>query len=212
MNSTSPRRLAPVLIATVVVALVGLTGCAPAVTSGPGVATTPNPGTSTGSSQGASAPSGSGQTGSCAEFTSASFAKLTTAPIGKPLVVGSDSSGGIACWYGIGSNAGLTGSAIEQTTTENILITVIGIDGPSQYAEGTASDVNLGAVTSISGIGDKAAYNTSALSGGWPQLYALKGNKYCHIQIAAGSGELVDHDQAAVATDEGALCEDSFNH
>jgi hypothetical protein len=212
MNSTSSRRLAPALIATIAVSLAALTGCAPAVPLAPGAPTSSSPGASPTSGNGGSGSSGSTQAGSCAEFTSGSFAKLVNAPIGKPLVVGSDSSGGIACWYGIGSNAGLTGSAIEKATEENILITVIGIDGQSQYAQGTGSDVNLGAVTSIGGIGDKAAYNTSALSGGVPQLYALKGGKYCHVMIAAASSELVDHDQASIATDEGALCEDAFNH
>jgi hypothetical protein len=201
------KRITLGAVVTASFALAALTGCAPAVPLGTGPGTTPSAGASTS----AGSPSGSGQNASCDEFTSSAFSSLTTAKIGTPLVAAAGSGNTIACWYGIGSNSGVSGSAVEQLTSDNILVSIIGVAGPEQFKEDTSSDVNLGAVTGIDGIGDKAAYNTSALSGNVPQLYAYKGNTYCHIQMDASPSELVDQSQAAIAKDEGALCEDAFN-
>jgi hypothetical protein len=182
-------------------ALGALAACAPATTSG-GSTTT-----SSGTSQGAS---GSSTTAACDEFTASSFAGVINVPIGKPFVAGQDGSGGVICWYGIGENAAVTGSKVETLTDDNILITTIGGDGASQYKHFTGKDVNVSAVIPLSGIGDKASYTVSALTGNVPELYAVHGSLYCGIQLNAQTSELVSSDMAATAKNEGALCNDAF--
>jgi hypothetical protein len=203
MTSDLRTRLLVTALALVSVGL--LAGCAPASgIAAPG--STPAGGASNGGSAGTSSKP------SCDEFTSASFSGLVNVPIGKPYVAGSDSAGGVTCAYGIGKNAGVSGSQAETLSDDNILITTIGFDGVSQYAHFTGSDVNLGAVIPVDGIGTKAAYNVSELSANVPQLYSYKGDRYCGVQLSAGSSELVDSSMAAIAKAEGALCEDAFRN
>jgi hypothetical protein len=205
MSTRSRLRLSLVLVGVATITTGMLSGCAPA-TSGAAAGSSPATSSSSGSS------SGTGTKPSCDQFTAQSFRALVNVPIGTPFIGGSDSAGGIVCWYGIGKNAGVTGSKVETLQDDNILITVIGFDGESQYAHFTGSDVNIGAVTPLSGIGDKASYNVSELSGNVPQLYSVKGEKYCGIQLSVDPSELVDSSPASVAKNEGALCEDAFNH
>ena len=207
--SNVARRTPPVLlVALAVVALGSLVGCAPAVPTG-----APAPGSASSAPAGPSAPgSGSSERGtSCAEFTVASFAKVVNVPIGTPFVAAAEGPNSIACWYGIGKNATVSGSTVETLGDDNILITTIGIDAPHQFSEDTGKDLNAGAVVALNGVGDKAAYNVSALSGNVPQLYELKGTVYCHVQLVATSDQLVDSTAAAIATDEAALCQDAFS-
>jgi hypothetical protein len=204
----TPTTRTPLFVAALTVLTVGLlAGCAPA--AGTGIPAGTAAAGSSGSVSAGSAPGGSTKA-SCAEFTSAAFSALVTVPIGKPYVAGSDSGGGVVCWYGIGKNADVTGSKVETLADDNILITTIGFGGAGQYAHFTGSDVNIGAVTPIDGIGTKASYNVSVLSGNVPQLYSYKGDRYCGIQLNADSAELVDPAPAATAKNEGALCDDAF--
>ncbi|HEX4402349.1 MAG TPA: hypothetical protein VHZ98_13585 [Galbitalea sp.] len=208
MTTASRLRLSILLLGAAVLATGSLAGCAPASTA---TVAGSSPAASNSSGSAGASPGSAGKP-SCDQFTVEAFKALVNVPIGTPFIAGSDSAGGIDCWYGIGKNAGVTGSKVETLEGDNILITVIGVDGASQYAHFTGSDVNLGAVTPLSGIGDKASYNVSELSGGVPQLYSVKGDKYCGIQLNVDASELVDTLPAAIAKNEGALCEDAFNH
>jgi hypothetical protein len=208
MSTGSMLRHSLVLLGIATIATSTLSGCAPA-TSGSVAGSSPATSSSSGS---VGTSSGSGTKPSCDQFTAQSFKALVNVPIGTPFIGGSDSAGGIVCWYGIGKNAGVTGSKVETLQGDNILITVIGFDGEKQYAHFTGSDVNIGAVTPLSGIGDKASYNVSELSGNVPQLYSVKGEKYCGIQLSVNPSELVDSSPASVAKNEGALCADAINH
>jgi hypothetical protein len=136
---------------------------------------------------------------------------LTTTAIGKAYVAGSAGAQASACWYPTGKNAGATGSSIEMLPDDNVLIDVISIDASGQYAQATAAVVSLGGVVPISGVGDKASYNVSQLTNGVPQLYALKGSVYCHVQVHIDSDELVSSDPATVAKAEGELCQAAFS-
>jgi hypothetical protein len=193
--------LRPVLVAVIgAVSLGALVGCAPASTSSAGAASS-----GTGSS-------GTSASNPCAEFSAKSFAGIVNVPIGKPFVAGQDSAGGVICWYGIGANAGVSGSKVETLTDDNILISTIAGDGVSQYKHFTGKSVNISPVIPLSGIGDKAAYTVSALTGNVPQLYAVHGSLYCGIQMNAETSELVNSSLAATAKSEGALCNDAFAH
>jgi hypothetical protein len=184
-----------------VIAAVGLgalVGCAPAGTSTSGAAS--------------SGTSGSPVSNPCAEFSAKSFAEIVNVPIGKPFVAEQDATGGVICWFGIGKNAGVSGSKVETLTDDNILISTIGGGGLSQYTHFTGKSVNISPVISLSGIGDKAAYTVSALTGNVPQLYAVHANLYCGIQMNADTSELVNSSMAVTAKSEGALCNDAFSH
>lgn len=193
----------PTLVAVIAaVSLGALVGCAPATGSSSGAA-------ASGTAQGAGGSAGSSP---CAEFSAKSFSGIVNVPIGKPFLAGQDSAGGAICWYGIGKNAGVSGSKVEALTDDNILITTIAGDGVSQYEHFTGKSVNLSAVVPLSGIGDKAAYTVSELTGNVPELYARHQSLYCGIQMSAATSELVNSSMAATAKSEGALCNDAFSH
>jgi hypothetical protein len=193
--------LRPVLIAIVAAAgLSALAGCAPSTsTSGAGSS----------AAQGAAGLAGSG---TCSEFSAKSFAGIVNVPIGKGYVAGQDSAGGVICWFGIGKNAGVSGSKVETLTDDNILISTIGVDGLTQFTHFTGKSVNLNPIVPLSGVGDKAAYEVSELTGNVPQLYAVKAQLYCGIQMNATTSELVNSSMAVTAKSEGALCNDAFSH
>ena len=193
--------LRPTLVAVVAALSVAtLVGCAPAS------------GSSSGPASSGTGASGASAANPCAEFRAKSFAAIVNVPIGKPFVAGQDSAGGVICWYGIGKNAGVSGSKVETLTDDNILITTIAGDGESQYKHFTGKSVNLSAVVPLSDIGDKAAYTVSELTGNVPEVYALHQSLYCGIQMNATTSELVNPSMAATAKSEGALCNDAFAH
>jgi hypothetical protein len=207
MIATHRNRIILGTFVAATVALAALTGCAPAVPTGAAATNAP----SAGSSAPAGSASGSTQTASCDEFTPSAFSGLTSEPIGKPFVAASETYA-VACWFGTGKNVGVTGSSVEMLPDDNVLITVIAIDAPNQYTQDTAAALNIGSIVPISGVGDKASYNVSALTDNVPQLYALKGSVYCHVQVNIDVSKLASSDPATIAKAEGALCEDAFNH
>jgi hypothetical protein len=204
VSRLSTARPAALVAAVALAGVLALAGCAPATGSS-------GNGSATGSTGGAAGSTGTSGSGSCHEFTSSALSALVNVPVGKPFVAGSDSNGGVICWFGIGKNASVSGSAVETLSNDSLLITTIGVDGQSQYKHFTGSDVNIGAVTPLGGVGDKAAYTVSALTGNAPELYAVHGSLYCGVQLNIGSAsELVDKSMAAAAKDEGGLCNEAF--
>jgi hypothetical protein len=190
-----------------------LAGCASAGSGGTG-GSTANP---------AAGGSGGGKP-SCARFSASTLSALIKGPVSQPYIAGSDSAGGVECVYGIGKNAKLTGSKIEATGDDSMLITVIGYDGKSQYKHFTAKDTNFGGVTATSGVGDASSYNYSSVSKMPPNFYSYKGDRYCGVALSLASStevgipesggdaayEISQSDAADIATKEGALCSEAW--
>ncbi|HEY5229868.1 MAG TPA: hypothetical protein VIJ11_03110, partial [Galbitalea sp.] len=142
---------------------------------------------------------------------------LINVPIGKPYnALGSDPNN-FACEYGIGKNAGLTGSAVETAADDTILIGEFGILGKSQYQTSTSA-VTPGDLIAYPGLGDKASYWNEFGRG--PHLFSYKGNVACEVsmnlsvmtEVGAGEGgamqEMSDADAATVVKREVSICAD----
>jgi hypothetical protein len=185
-----------------------LSGCAAPVGS-------PASAASGGSSAAArGAPTATGDA-ACSVISMSELKALVNAPIGKPYnALGSDPSN-FACEYGIGKNAGLTGSAIVTAEDDTILITKYGQLGKTEY-QTSISDLPASSVIAYPGLGDKASYWNEFGRG--PHLYSYKGNVGCEVsvnpdnmtEVGAGAGgatqEMSDADAAIVVKREAPIC------
>ena len=185
-----------------------LSGCAAPVGSAAGAAGDPS----------AAAPGASAATGdaACGAISMSDLKALVNVPIGKPYnALGSDPSN-FACEYGIGKNAGLTGSAIQTAADDTILIGKYGQLGKSQYQTSTSAVLPASSLISYPGLGDKASYWNEFGRG--PQLFSYKGDVECEIsmnladmtEVGAGEGgalqEMSDADAAIVVKREAPIC------
>jgi hypothetical protein len=206
-TSTPVTRSLAVGIALVASGLL-LSGCAASVGS-PGA--TPGGG----SSAGAAAAPNAGGDAACGVISMSALKALVKVPIGKPYnALGSDPNN-FACEYGIGKNAGLTGSAIETAADDTILIGKYGQLGKTEYQTST-SIVPAASLIAYPGLGDKASYWNEFSRG--PHLFSYKGNVGCEVsmnpasmtEVGAAEGgameEMSDADAATVVKREAPIC------
>jgi hypothetical protein len=208
-TSTLVTRTIGIGVALAACALV-LSGCAPSVETSVGA---PAGGSSAAAP---AAPSARGDA-ACSVISQADLKALINVPIGKPYnALGSDPNN-FACEYGIGKNAGLTGSAVETAADDTILIGEFGILGKTQYRTSTSA-VTPGDLIAYPGLGDKASYWNEFNRG--PHLFSYKGNVACEVsmnpasmtEVGAGEGgatqEMSDADAAQVVKREAPICAD----
>jgi hypothetical protein len=174
-------------------------------------------GSAPGGASSAAAPAAPSATGdaACNVISMSNLKALVNVPIGKPFnALGSDPNN-FACEYGIGKNAGLTGSAIETAADDTILIGKFGQLGKSQY-QTSISNLPASSVIAYPGLGDKASYWNEFNRG--PHLYSYKGDVACEVsmnpadmtEVGAGEGgamqEMSDADAAIVVKREAPIC------
>jgi hypothetical protein len=199
--------------ATVAASGLMLAGCAAPVGATTGTPTSAAGGTGATSTT-AAAPAAPAATGdaACNAVSTSLLKALVNVPIGKPFnELGSDPND-FACIYGIGSNAGLTGSAIVTTNDDTLLVTKYGQLGKTQY-DTSLQDIPAASVVAYPGLGDKASWWNEFQTG--PHLYAYKGNVGCEVTFvladgsevgAAAGGTMSDADAATVVGREAPIC------
>jgi hypothetical protein len=193
-----------------------LAGCAAPVGASTG-STAGAPGGSANTAAAAAAPSATGDA-ACNAIPAALLTALIKVPIGKPYnELGSDPSN-FACIYGIGSNAGLTGSKIVTTNDDTLLVTRYGQLGQTQYNT-SVKIIPAASLVAYPGLGDKASWWNEFGQG--PHLYAYKGNVGCEVTFiladgsevgATAGGGMSDADAAVVVKREAPICAALIGH